>query len=100
MLTSRDQAVERLLMGLRLAEGIPAAALAAAGVPSRRLSDLAAEGLLTIAGDRVAATAAGRRLLDGVLRELLRGANALTAAISSRPRSAPAAAQSPSGRWV
>jgi putative oxygen-independent coproporphyrinogen III oxidase len=99
-LTIADQATERLLMGLRLAEGIPAAALVAAGVPPRRLSDLAAEGLLTISADRVAATAAGRRLLDGVLRELLRDASSLTAAINNRPRSAPAAAQSPSGRWA
>jgi putative oxygen-independent coproporphyrinogen III oxidase len=99
-LTIADQATERLLMGLRLAEGIPAAALVAASVPPRRLSDLAAEGLLTISADRVAATAAGRRLLDGVLRELLRDASSLTAAINNRPRSAPAAAQSPSGRWA
>jgi putative oxygen-independent coproporphyrinogen III oxidase len=99
-LTIADQATERLLMGLRLAEGIPAAALVAAGVPPRRLSDLAAEGLLTISADRVAATAAGRRLLDGVLRELLRDASSLPAAINNRPRSAPAAAQSPSGRWA
>jgi hypothetical protein len=83
-----------------LAEGIPAAALVAAGVPPRRLSALAAEGLLTISADRVAATAAGRRLLDGVLRELLRDASSLPAAINNRPRSAPAAAQSPSGRWA
>jgi putative oxygen-independent coproporphyrinogen III oxidase len=99
-LTMAEQATERLLMGLRLAEGVPAAALAAAGIRPARLSELAADGLLTVSADRVAATAAGRQLLNGVIRELMRDAMPVTAAINSRPRSAPAAVQSPSAHWA
>ena len=73
-LSAADQATERLLMGLRLAEGVPGAALAAAGVRPQRLSELAAAGLVMVSAERVAATAAGRQLLDGVIRELLRDA--------------------------
>ena len=78
-LSAADQASERLLMGLRLVEGVPRTALAAAGVRPQRLSELAAEGLIMVTAEGVAATAAGRQLLDGVIRELLRDASPLAA---------------------
>ncbi|MET0482732.1 MAG: radical SAM family heme chaperone HemW [Aestuariivirgaceae bacterium] len=93
-LTGSEEASERLLMGLRLTEGVPAAALTAAGVDRGRLRALAADGLLDLTPDRASATAAGRQLLNAVIRELLRDA----APINSRPRSGLVAAQSPSGR--
>ena len=97
-LTGSEAASERLLMGLRLAEGVPAAALAAAGVDRGRLEELAGEGLLALTPGRVRATAAGREVLNAVIRELLREAAPLSAPINNRPRSGPAAVQSPSGR--
>jgi oxygen-independent coproporphyrinogen-3 oxidase len=99
-LTAAEQASERLLMGLRLTEGVPASALAAAGVAEARLQELAAHGLLVVSPERVSATAAGRQLLNAVIRELLRDAESKVVPINNRPRSGPAVAQSPSGHWA
>jgi putative oxygen-independent coproporphyrinogen III oxidase len=99
-LSGTEEATERLLMGLRLAEGVPAAALFAAGVVPARLPELAAHGLLAVSPGRVSATAAGRQLLNAVIRELLRDAEPMAAPINNRPRSGPAVAQSPSDRWA
>jgi len=69
-----EQAEEVLIMGLRLAEGIDLARYELlAGQPLdpdalRRLTDL---GLVAQAGGRLAATAQGRAVLNGVLRELM-----------------------------
>jgi putative oxygen-independent coproporphyrinogen III oxidase len=69
-----EQAEEMLMMGLRLAEGIDLARYERlAGQPLdpdtvSRLTDL---GVVTQAGGRLAATAQGRAVLNGVLRELL-----------------------------
>jgi len=72
-LGQRAQLEEALLMGLRLAEGVPLARLgpAAAGLEADRLERLAAEGLLDLAGGRLRATAAGRERLDALLGYLL-----------------------------
>ncbi|MCL6607159.1 MAG: radical SAM family heme chaperone HemW [Geminicoccaceae bacterium] len=77
--TPREQAIEALIMGLRLVEGVPLARLEAlAQAPWREVVDEAARlrasaaGLLEEAPDRLVATAAGRQRLDGVLRALLR----------------------------
>ncbi len=99
-LTAAEQMSERLLMGLRLAEGVAASALAAAGIAPARLAELAAQGLLAVSHERVSATAAGRQLLNAVIRELLRDAEPKLVAISNRPRSGPVVAQSPSGHWA
>ncbi|MCS6779217.1 MAG: radical SAM family heme chaperone HemW [Geminicoccaceae bacterium] len=73
------QALEALMMGLRLAEGVPLARLEAlAGEPADALLDRAARDRLVRAGllldepERLVATAAGRQRLNGVLRALLR----------------------------
>jgi oxygen-independent coproporphyrinogen-3 oxidase len=99
-LTEAEQASERLLMGLRLAEGVPATALASAGIAESRLQELAVHGLLAVSPERVSATAAGRQLLNAVIRELLRDAGPMAVPINNRPRSGLAVAQSPSGHWA
>ncbi|MEL6775475.1 MAG: coproporphyrinogen III oxidase, partial [Pseudomonadota bacterium] len=71
---SPAQADEMMLMGLRLAEGIdPAryAALAGRPLPATQIEMLRAEGLVTRRGHRLAATPAGRPVLNAILRALL-----------------------------
>jgi oxygen-independent coproporphyrinogen-3 oxidase len=70
-----DQALEMLMMGLRLAEGIDPrrfAALAGAPLPQDRLAELLDLGLVDARGRGLRATAAGRPVLDAVLKRLLR----------------------------
>ena len=67
---SADADEERLLLGLRTIEGVDAALIAAMGLTTRA-DDLSEQGLLAVRGGRVAATARGRQVLDGVLRALL-----------------------------
>jgi oxygen-independent coproporphyrinogen-3 oxidase len=69
-----DQATEYLLMALRLSEGADLARharLAGAGVDPARIAPLVEDGLVTVAGDRIAATARGRPVLNAILRALL-----------------------------
>jgi oxygen-independent coproporphyrinogen-3 oxidase len=69
-----DQAVEMLMMGLRLGEGVDPdrfTALAGAPLPRDRLDELAGLGLIEVAGGRLRTTAAGRPVLDAVLKRLL-----------------------------
>lgn len=77
-LSSTERLAETLMMGLRLAEGVPLARLAAAaGAPAEAALDaaalarLTAAGFLTLDGERLAATPAGRQRLDAVLAALL-----------------------------
>lgn len=63
-------AEERLMLGLRTAEGVELAGLAPLDL-SDRLSALVEAGLMTQAAGRIAATPAGRRVLDGLVRALL-----------------------------
>lgn len=69
--SATTQAREALLMGLRLAEGVPLARL---GLPDRadigqRLGPLVADGLVLV-GDRLVATDQGRLVLDGLIAEI------------------------------
>ena len=57
--------LERVMLGLRLREGIDRA-----GMPDEALSGLAAEGLVEMSGDRVMLTDGGRLLADAVVRRL------------------------------
>ena len=69
-----DQATEYLLMALRLAEGADLARyerLAGAPIDAARIAGLAGDGLVRRTGDRLAATARGRIVLNRVLAELL-----------------------------
>ncbi len=71
-LPAEDVATEYLLMSLRLREGTDLARLAHLGfVPAPEVvARLCAAGMLEVAGDRLRTTAAGRPLLDALLREL------------------------------
>jgi oxygen-independent coproporphyrinogen-3 oxidase len=70
-LSPRDAAEERVLAGLRVAEGVPRAELDALGFDPGRLADLVDLGLLAPDPDRLRATPAGRRVLDRLTQELL-----------------------------
>jgi oxygen-independent coproporphyrinogen-3 oxidase len=72
-LGAEAQLEEALLMGLRLAEGVPLGRLAdLVGGPSEdRLAALEADGLLTRRDGRLIATAKGRLLVDRIVLELL-----------------------------
>ena len=69
VLDAADRRVERVLLELRLADGL------ALGVLSererQRLADLAERGLVRVVGGRAVLTVAGRLLADGVVRDLL-----------------------------
>ncbi len=75
-----DQADERLIMGLRLSEGLDLAAFrSSTGLAPKFpvLRDLAAQGLLSIGQDRITVTRAGRMVLNRMVYEL---SSALTSA--------------------
>jgi oxygen-independent coproporphyrinogen-3 oxidase len=80
-LEAADRAAELLMMGLRLAEGVPLSRLAAETgrslehwVPQPALARLVRGGFLDLDPERLAATAAGRQRLNAVLAALLPGA--------------------------
>jgi oxygen-independent coproporphyrinogen-3 oxidase len=69
-----EQAVEMLMMGLRLREGIDPsryAALAGTSLPPAALQELTDLGLIEQRAGRLRATDAGRPVLDAVLRRLV-----------------------------
>ena len=72
-LSSQDAAEERLLLGLRTVEGVPAETLAALGLSTTGgpVASLISDGFLALTAGRVVATAQGRPVLDGVLKVLL-----------------------------
>ncbi len=68
-----DQASEYLLMGMRIAEGIDMdryAALAGREIDSSKLAGMKSMGLIKRNGQRLMATADGRKLLNAVIAEL------------------------------
>ncbi len=71
---AREQAVEMLMMGLRLAEGVDTgryARLNGTPLPEDRVAELASLGLVAAEEGRLRATDAGRAVLDAVLRRLI-----------------------------
>jgi len=77
-LASAERLQELLLMGLRLTEGVPVAAIEHEGgaafeglLPPSRLAPLRQAGLLTLQDGRLTATAEGRQRLDALLGALL-----------------------------
>lgn len=68
-----EAAEERILLGLRTVEGVPLAVLEEVELSADEgpLADLLTDGFLTLADGRIAATARGRPVLDGVLKALL-----------------------------
>ena len=68
-----DQAEEYLIMGLRLEDGISLSRLtrmSGRAVDAKVLADLAADDLITVQGDRLAATKAGRLVLNALILKL------------------------------
>ena len=73
VVTPAEQASEYLLMGLRIAEGIDLdryAALAGRDIESARIAGMKSMGLIKRQGQRLTATADGRKLLNAVIAEL------------------------------
>ncbi|PTN01912.1 oxygen-independent coproporphyrinogen-3 oxidase [Rhodovulum imhoffii] len=73
-LSTRDQAEEYLMMGLRLRDGISLAryeAFLGSEISSFKINGLADLGLIEAASGRLFATPAGRAVLNGIIRELL-----------------------------
>lgn len=71
-LTPEDAADERLMLGLRIAEGVPWADLGRSQDAVRaRAAHLADEGLLVTCADRLRVTQRGRPVLDAIVRALL-----------------------------
>ena len=70
-LAAIEAAEERLMMGLRLSEGVELARLGAIDGLPERIEALAPMGLVEVGEGRLRATSAGRPLLKAVLRELL-----------------------------
>jgi len=69
-LSAREAAEERLLSGLRIAEGVPLADLAALAIGPETVASLVELGLLADDSGRVRATSAGRIVLDRLTAEL------------------------------
>jgi len=71
--SARDAAEEKVLLGLRTVEGVALADLAVLGrsMEAGPLAGLVGDGFLAAEAGRIRATAAGRPVLDGVLRALL-----------------------------
>ena len=69
----RDASEEKVLLGLRTVEGVPLAGLEPLGLTeaTEPLAGLIADGFLVLQAGRVRTSAAGRPVLDGVLRALL-----------------------------
>jgi putative oxygen-independent coproporphyrinogen III oxidase len=71
MIETSDQAAEYLLMGLRIAEGIDLARYRAlSGRPPSHVAELTEMGLVSLHGDRLVTTHAGRRVLNAVIAQL------------------------------
>ncbi|AUM75712.1 radical SAM family heme chaperone HemW [Paracoccus jeotgali] len=70
--TADDEATEYLLMSMRLTEGMDLARYRAKGgrLDDARVAQVVDDGLLSISADRAVATAAGRPLLNYVLRQM------------------------------
>ncbi|PIE21811.1 MAG: coproporphyrinogen III oxidase [Arachnia propionica] len=68
-LTPQQRRIERVLLELRLAEGLPLAVLTE--TEQARLDEFVAAGLAQVAADRLVLTLPGRLLADGLVRDLL-----------------------------
>jgi oxygen-independent coproporphyrinogen-3 oxidase len=69
VLTGEQRRAERVLLELRLREGLPVDVLTMS--EQRRIPDLVARGMAVVDADRLVLTLNGRLLADGVVRDLL-----------------------------
>ena len=65
----RDQKVERVLLEIRLVEGLPVTVLDATG--RAQVARLVADGLVELVAERLVLTQRGRLLADGIVRDLV-----------------------------
>ena len=65
----RDRKVERILLEIRLVEGLPVSALEATG--RSHVARMVADGLVELAAERLVLTQRGRLLADAVVRDLV-----------------------------
>jgi oxygen-independent coproporphyrinogen-3 oxidase len=72
-ITPREQALEALLMGLRLRQGVDLACLPVPVVDAQAVARLSGEGLLIQEGTLLRVTPAGMLLLDAILAEIVLG---------------------------
>jgi oxygen-independent coproporphyrinogen-3 oxidase len=72
-LSPREAAIERLLLGLRIDEGVTWAELGALGLSEQStvVTDRVGEGLALVTSSRLALTRSGRAVLDSVVRSLV-----------------------------
>jgi putative oxygen-independent coproporphyrinogen III oxidase len=71
LLSSHDRAVEALVMGLRLAEGVDLARIPDAPLDPSALAGMQAQGLIIREGHRLRVSDAGMPVLEAILRELV-----------------------------
>ncbi len=71
-LTLTERATERLVMGLRLAEGIDLKRIDTHSLDGAAVTRLEAHGLIARTGERLHVTAAGMPVLEAILREVVR----------------------------
>jgi oxygen-independent coproporphyrinogen-3 oxidase len=64
-----DQRVERILLEIRLVEGLPVTALEATG--RSHVARLVADGLVELVAERLVLTQRGRLLADAIVRDLV-----------------------------
>ena len=70
LLSAEDRRVERIMLELRMATGLPLEVLTAA--EQERASQVIAEGLAELRDGRLVLTLRGRLLADGIVLRLLR----------------------------
>jgi coproporphyrinogen III oxidase-like Fe-S oxidoreductase len=71
-LSPREAAEERLMLGLRIREGVTLADIAALDLLTHpKTAELVAAGLIVLTSARMSATSAGRLVLDRVIAELV-----------------------------
>jgi putative oxygen-independent coproporphyrinogen III oxidase len=69
VLTPEERRIERILLELRLADGLATSLLTS--TEQERIADLCARGLATIEDDKLILTFSGRLVADGVIRDLV-----------------------------
>ena len=69
VLTAEERREERVLLEIRISDGLPVAVLTAS--ERRRVPTLVRRGLVVAEGDRLRLTLRGRLLADAVVRDLL-----------------------------
>lgn len=70
-LTEQQQLEERLMLGLRTSTGVTRELLKELGVSTEKVASYLGKGLITLSGESVVVTKAGRLLVDGIVLDFL-----------------------------